>query len=288
MKTVVKLISLVLTLMILTVGVTFSEGISIPPILESDLDFYTEAQLTNIDRLQEQVAAYEAELDMPELPDVDLYVFEKNGFDSLESYARAEAAMFGAILQQFTLDGQPAWGYSSAELYDNQWYIVRNDLFELPDGRIEEICWYSRTEGYAIADSGITIHLPLLYAEGAASPDLGICRSFISDVNLLNTTAVNGDPEEIDFIQMDLSESLGLDDLVIDYSTRLDALTELVTINGRCWYKIAGWVTAIEDNVSRYSVLYLQEKNDEVIGLNFIFPAESNGADLAIMATTCF
>lgn len=288
MKTATKLFSLVLALALLLTAAASSEGYTLHPILESELEFYTEAELGSIDRLQEQVAAYEAEIDMPELPDVDIYLFDRDGYDTLEAYARAEAAMFGAIPYPFTVNGQPSWGYNSAELYDNEWYIVRNDMFETAEGKIQETCWYSRTEGYAIANSGITVHLPLLYSEGTATPELGIDKCFILDGNLLDTENTVGNPTEIDFIQRELPEALSMDDLVIDYSTRLDSMTELVTVNGRCWYKIAGWVTVEEDNVTNYSVLYLRAQDDQVYGLNFTFPAESNGFDLAVMNTTGF
>lgn len=287
MKTVTKVFSLVLAIALLLTVAASAEGFNVPAILQADLDFYTEAELNNVDRVQDQVAAYEAEMDMPELPDIDIYVFD-NKYASLEEYARAEAAMFGAVPYAVTLNDVPAWGYISSELYDNEWYIVRNDLFEAEAGKLQETCWYLRTEGYAIADSGITIHLPLLYTEGSATPDLGIDRSFILDTELMNDANAEGNPVEIDFIRKETDEVLGIDDLVISYTTSMDAMTELVTVNGRCWYKIAGWLNAAEGEAPLYSVLYLQEKDDEIIGLQFVFPAESNGADLAIMETTGF
>lgn len=286
MKTVTKVFSLVLAIAILLTAAASAEGIILPAVLQADLDFFTEAELNNVDRVQDQVAAYEAELDMPELPDIDIYAFD-NSYASLEEYARAEAAMFGAVPHAVTLDGIPAWCYISSELYDNEWYIVRNDLFETEAGKLQETCWYLRTEGYAIADSGVTIHLPLLYTESAGNPDLGIDRSFILDTTLVSDNNVEGGPIEIDFIQKDSDEILGIDDLVISYTTAMDAMTELVTINGRNWYKIAGWLE-FESEAPVYSVLYLQEKDNEIYGLQFVFPAESNGADLAIMETSGF
>ena len=264
MKTVTKVFSLVLAIALLLTVAASAEGFNVPAILQADLDFYTEAELNNVDRVQDQVAAYEAEMDMSELPDIDIYVFD-NKYASLEEYARAEAAMFGAVPYAVTLNDVPAWGYISSELYDNEWYIVRNDLFEAEAGKLQETCWYLRTEGYAIANSGITIHLPLLYTEGSATPDLGIDRSFILDTELMNDANAEGNPVEIDFIRKETDEVLGIDDLVISYTTSMDAMTELVTVNGRCWYKIAGWLNADEGEAPLYSVLYLQEKDDEII-----------------------
>ena len=286
MKTVTKVFSMVLAIALLLTAAASAEGITLPSILQADLDFFTEGELNNVDRVQDQVAAYEAELDMPELPDVDIYLFD-NSYASLEEYARAEAAMFGAAPHAVTLNDIPAWCYISSELYDNEWYIVRNDLFEAEAGKLQETCWYLRTEGYAIADSGITIHLPLLYTESAAAPDRGIAKCFILDTALMSDNNVEGNPIEIDFIQMDADEALGMDDLVISYTTAMDAMTELVTINGRNWYKIAGWLEFAEE-APVYSVLYLQEKDNEIYGLQFVFPSEGNGADLAIMETSGF
>ena len=287
MKTVTKVFSLMLAIAMLLTVAASAEELTLPAILQADLDYFTEAELNNVDRVQDQIAAYEAELDMPELPDIDIYAFD-NSYASLEEYARAEASMFGAVPHAVTLDGRAAWCYISSELYDNEWYIVRNDLFETEAGKLQETCWYLRTEGYAIADSGITIHLPLLYTEGAATPDLGIDRSFILDTSLMSDANAEGNPVGIDFIRMDTDEVLGIDDLVISYTTTMDAMTEQVTVNGRNWYKIAGWLEAAEGEDPVYSVLYLQEKDNEIYGLQFVFPAESNGADLAIMETSGF
>lgn len=284
MKKAAKIFSLLLVLMLLCTAAA-AEEFTLPPVLDASLGYYTEADLSNIDRLQDQVAAYEAEIDMAELPDFDVYVFD-NDYPTLEAYARAEAAMFGSVAYPLTLDNKPAWGYNSAELYDNEWYLVQNDIFELESGKLEEICWYNRTEGYAIGSSGITVHLPLMYTESAATPDLGIAKCFLLDSSIIGNAV--GAPVEIDFIRRELPEALAIDDLVIDYSSRLDSMTELVTINGRSWYKIAGWVENTEYDVRLYSVLYLRENNDEVYGLQFSFPAESNGADMAIMNTTGF
>lgn len=287
MKTVTKVLTLMLAIAMLLTAAASAEEHPVPAILQAGLDYYTEAELNNVDRVQDQIAAYEAELDMPELPDIDIYAFDNN-YATLEEYARAEAAMFGAVPHAVTLNEIPSWFYISSELYDNEWYIVRNDLFETEAGKLQETCWYLRTEGYAIADSGITIHLPLLYTEGSATPDLGIDRSFILDTELMSDSNAEGSPVEIDFIRMDSDEALGIDDLVISYTTTMDAMTEQVTVNGRNWYKIAGWLKAAEGEAPAYSVLYLQEKDNEIYGLQFVYPAESNGADLAIMETSGF
>ncbi|MCQ2458350.1 MAG: hypothetical protein MJ142_06435 [Clostridia bacterium] len=287
MKKTVKFLSMALVLVILAAAAASAEELLLPPVLEGDRDFYSEAVLDNIDRIQEQVAAYEAEMDMAELPDIDVYVFEDAYFESLEDYARAEAAMFGAIPYKIQIEGQEAWCYMSSELYDGEWYIVRNDLMQRPDGKIQETCWYSRTDGYAIADTGITIHIPCMYDEASASPDLGICRSYVLNTELMGGNPT-GNPAEIDFIQKEMPENLGIDDLIIDYSTRVGSMTELVTVNGRCWYKVAGWLETAEGETPAYSVLYLREKDDEVVGVQFVCPDESNGADRAIMETTGF
>lgn len=63
MKTVTKVFSMVLAIALLLTAAASAEGITLPSILQADLDFFTEGELNNVDRVQDQVAAYEAELD---------------------------------------------------------------------------------------------------------------------------------------------------------------------------------------------------------------------------------
>lgn len=285
MKILVRFFSVALALFMLCSAAASADDVLLPEVLTEHADFYNVAELDNIDRVQNQVAAYEAEIDMYELPDIDVYVFE-NDEESLAVYAALEAELFGAVARPIAQGERTVWTYVSAELYDDEWFIVRNDISEMNDEKLEEICWYYRTAAYDVANTGLTLHLPLLYTETEpADTDNGVVRSFVRDE--LAGENVTGNPIRIDFIRKTTPEGLGTDDVILDYATRSGSMTEIVTVNGRVYHKIIGNVTD-ENGQKFYSVLYIFQAEEDIAGIHFLYEAKANGADLAMMETSGF
>lgn len=261
-------------------------GFILPDELQSAGSFYAPAELNEIDRIQDQVASWEADMDMTELPDLDVYVYDNEG-KTIEALVKEEAGLYGAIARPFTVAEGDVWSYFSAELYDDEWYLVRSDTFALTDALAEEICHYFRTESYCVGDSALSIHLPAVYGESLENKmaDKGVVRTF--ERTELAPANKTGDPVRIDFIQAEIPEGLGTDDVVFDYATRTGSDTELVTINGRVFYKIVGWLPE-ELNIPLYSVLYLFPDEEHVDGVQFLYESPTNGYDLAVMDTIGF
>jgi hypothetical protein len=99
---------------------------------------------------EDQVAYYYKDKDSI---DFDVYQWEKGDLYTLESEARAFAAIYGTVPESVTVNGINGMKYVSEEEYDGNVYTVLNYMFE-DDVYIVELCFWTigTAEEYADVD----------------------------------------------------------------------------------------------------------------------------------------
>ena len=85
--------------------------------------------------------------------DFDVYQWAKGDEYTLETEAKAFAAVYGATAEAITINGINGWKYVSAEEFEGKTYTVVNYMFE-DDTYIVEICFWTidTDEEYAAVD----------------------------------------------------------------------------------------------------------------------------------------
>ena len=103
------------------------------------------------DELEEDQVAYYYKDD--ESIDFDVYQWEKGDQYTLESEARAFAAIYGAIPEAVTVNKINGMKYVSLEEYEDKTYTVVNYMFE-DDTNIVELCFWTvgNAEEYAAVE----------------------------------------------------------------------------------------------------------------------------------------
>jgi hypothetical protein len=74
--------------------------------------------------------------------DFDVYQWEKGDQYTLESEAKAYAALYGTVAEAVTINGIDGWKYKSLEEFKGDTYTVVNYMFE-DDKYIVEICFWT-------------------------------------------------------------------------------------------------------------------------------------------------
>ena len=74
--------------------------------------------------------------------DFDIYQWEKGDQYTLESEAKAYAALYGTVAEAVTINGIDGWKYKSLEEFEGDTYTVVNYMFE-DDKYIVEICFWT-------------------------------------------------------------------------------------------------------------------------------------------------
>lgn len=241
----------------------------LPGLITNNMEHYRKEELTNLDRLEYQIAAYVADTD--ELPDVDIYQFTDS--HTFEEYARLESGIYGAPYYVMDMTSGKAASYVSAELFDDQWYLVRNTITERDD-MLYEVCTYFKTRQITLPGSSRTVFLPASFTEAKAEQaDEGIVylglNEFSDNVN---------DPYRIETFNYDNLRSRQLVEKLI---TEHGLQAEEVTLCGYNYFVLYGSV----GEESGYTKTYIFNGDKGAVGINFLYRTEPNGFDLAVMNT---
>lgn len=257
---------------------TVNDQLFITPAVVARESCYREVDLTETDIAQGQVAAYES--DSPDYPDIDVYLFDSAY--RLDEYAKYEAQVFSATVHSLALNEKDAWIYVCSELYDGEWFIVSNLLYEANETQDQEVCLYDKTQSVTVDGSDLCVHIPVAYHLGEKTAEDYVAQSYTTARETVTENL--SDPYAIDTVYV---EDALPKDLVVKIAEETGLDFEYVTINGRSFYVLFGKTTDGEGNAC-FVKTYLFNGENGTSGIRFTYTDESNGFDNAVMFTSGF
>lgn len=253
----------------------------VPRIVRDHPDSYKKAPLSAFDKADGTVAVYETEDE--NLPDIDVYVFSKEGVN-LRDYAAFHAGSCHSKAIQPRKDKDVYFFYDTEE-HNGKIYYALDRMSEVDADRFGEITYYYKTKDIPLGNSGLVVSIPNGFKKVEPSDELkkfGYTDVYDYSEIVKDGTELSSALKGIAFGTEKLNDGQTFEDYLAD-ALNNGYFAESTTF---ARHKFARLLIH-DDSIGKNSavVVYVCEKDGQINKLCLAYDGDSNGMDAKIMST---